>query len=149
VDGKALRFGEGGAGLSVIGAGGGLVHTGLTPYERRDAELVSAFEDALHALDYRKKDHPILVALSHTPPFGTEADLRHGSHTGSKGLRALLDAMEPALWVCGHIHEARSVSRSGRSLVVNPGSLREGFYAKVKAESRGEGRDFEAELLRL
>jgi uncharacterized protein len=74
-----------------------------------------------------------------------------GSHTGSKSLKAALDALCPPLWVCGHIHEARSVSRSGESLIVNPGSLRDGFYAIVELGKRKEDGPFgaSAELLSI
>ena len=146
VDGSSMTIIAGDEVLTVLGSGGALVHTGLTPYERREAELVGAFENAMKHLDYRKDQHPLVAMLSHHPPYDLEADLRHGSHTGSRGLRHLLDALKPQIWLCGHIHEARSISRSGSTVIVNPGPLREGYYAIIEARKGAAGYSVEADL---
>jgi hypothetical protein len=146
VDGKPKVFGAGEERIAVLGSGGGLLHTGLTPFERREQELSSAFERALGGLDALGQLRPALVALTHTPPWDTAADLRRTSHVGSRGLRHILDALSPALWVCGHIHEGRSAERVGETLLVNPGSLRDGFYATVNLDFR-KGRPMAVAVL--
>ncbi len=149
VDGRFKRFsGEPGT-LTVVGAGGGQFRAGLTPFERRDGELHAAIEDAMRSLDESSEPHPLLMAISHTPPHGTDADLRNGSHVGSKALRHMMDALAPQAWVCGHIHESRSVSRTGKTLVINPGPLREGYYAEGQIHAIREGFLVEAELRKL
>jgi Icc-related predicted phosphoesterase len=142
VDGSFRSFAIGGLSMpvTVIGAGGGNFHSGFTPDERSDVDLAGAFEAALKSLDPASGGRRVLLALSHTPPYGAEADLRRGVHVGSPGLRNMLDALKPLLWVCGHIHEARSVSRCEKTLVVNPGPLREGCFAW--AEIRESGGDW-------
>jgi Icc-related predicted phosphoesterase len=149
VDGKPKAFKLDGGLVTVIGAGGGLLRTGLTPYERKDAELSASFEAAFHEMPGPRPDHGHLIALSHNPPHGCDADLRHGVHVGSKGLRNILDALAPVLWVCGHIHESRSVSRVGPTLVVNPGSLREGNYAVGQMEEGSHDGKVHMELKNL
>lgn len=148
-DGRVRTFEVASCLMTVIGAGGGLFRTGLTPYERKEAELVGAFESALHEIDGPRPPSSLLIALSHHPPLDCGADLRHGSHVGSRGLRNILDSLKPVLWVCGHIHEGRSVSRVGETLVVNPGSLREGYYARGRLEPGNSAASLQVELRSL
>ncbi|HTX74282.1 MAG TPA: metallophosphoesterase [Rectinemataceae bacterium] len=126
-------------GALIAGSGGGLLHSGLTPYERRDEDLGASLA-AVIASQPRTGDHgrPLIV-LSHTPPHGTGADRRRGSSLGSRQLRKVLDSETPPLWVCGHIHESRSAALSGPTLVVNPGPLRDGCYALIELERKGQG----------
>lgn len=148
-DGRARTFEFASGRMTVIGAGGGLFRTGLTPYERKEAELVGAFESALHEIDGPRPPPELLIGLSHHPPLDCGADLRHGSHVGSRGLRNILDSLKPVLWICGHIHEGRSVSRVGDTLVVNPGSLREGYYARGRLEPGNSAASIQMELRSL
>ncbi len=46
------------------------------------------------------------VLVTHAPPFGV-ADLQHnGQHEGSQAIRAAIEARQPRLALCGHIHHA-------------------------------------------
>lgn len=141
VESRSLSLG----GLRVVGVGGGVLRTGLTPYERRDEELAAAARAALETEDGGKA----LLFISHTPPFGTGADLRHGSHVGSKALRAVLEEYRPLLWVAGHIHEGRSISTLGDTTVVNPGPLHDGFFARAEISFTGSAPRIRAELASL
>lgn len=143
IDGKRLELVLEGSSCSIFGSGGGNFRTGLTPYERKEAEF-----DALFASFPAPGPS---VVITHAPPYGTEADLRMGTHTGSRRLRGALDELCPPLWICGHIHEARSVSLCGASLLVNPGSLRDGFYALAELDGPGASGRFRAraELMSL
>jgi hypothetical protein len=74
----------------------------------------------------------------HPPPYDTEIDLapmideefnvviRQGeivyTHVGSKAVKEIIEEYQPLLGLHGHIHEARGVSRIGRTLCMNPGS---------------------------
>lgn len=127
--------------LNIAGCGGGLLHTGLTPYERRDGELEASLAPALSPL----AGNP-LILLTHTPPFGTFADLRHGKHLGSPAFQNLLYTHNPLVWICGHIHEGRSVSHEGETLVINPGPAAHGSYALLVFESQKSGMHAAAEL---
>lgn len=52
------------------------------------------------------------IFLSHGPPYGTALDrLYDGRPIGSRALRAYLERWQPALLLCGHIHESPRVSR--------------------------------------
>ncbi|MDA8425136.1 MAG: metallophosphoesterase family protein [Treponema sp.] len=145
-DGRLLDTG----GALVAGSGGGILHTGLTPYERRDEELGASLETALaNRPGGASKGRPLIV-LSHTPPRDSGADNRHGSALGSRRYKDILEKERPPLWACGHIHESRSSARRGATLVVNPGAFKEGFFATVELrESSGELWHADAELGRI
>jgi len=85
------------------------------------------------------------VVLSHTPPRGSAVDrTRSGKHVGSTAVRELIDQMQPALVVCGHIHEARGTDRIGETAVVNCGPAARGFYAVVDLDEEAKVRLLEA-----
>jgi Icc-related predicted phosphoesterase len=121
-------------GLLIAGSGGSVMRTGLTPYERHDGELASSLDLALSAVDGRAAAGSPLVVLTHNPPRCSGADNRHGRAVGSPALREILDSLEAPLWVCGHIHESRSIELVGKTLVVNPGALIDGHYALISLE---------------
>lgn len=135
--------------LQIIGAGGGIFHTGLTPYELRDEELGANLAAAAATLESSASEVRNLIVLTHTPPRNTLADLRLSRHLGSSEFEAFLFEREPLVWVCGHIHESRSVSREGRTLIVNPGPASHGSYAIIAIEEGPRGVHAAAELRAL
>ncbi len=143
-DGHLVRA----CGLLIAGSGGGTFRTGLTPYERHDDELEASLEAALNAAA-DDAAHAPLVILTHAPPHGTSADQRHGSHVGSRAYAAMLWEVQPLLWLCGHIHESRALSREGRTLLINPGSLREGYFALAEIKLENGTWTAQAELCSL
>jgi Icc-related predicted phosphoesterase len=75
------------------------------------------------------------VVLSHAPPRAERVDLTsQGRHVGSTALRTFIDRVQPALVVCGHIHEGRGTETLGRTLVVNCGAAATGSYALAHLE---------------
>lgn len=140
VDGRSRMMG----GFRVSGVGGGLYHHGMTPNEATEEELAAGMEAAIASSAGVAESSPS-IHLTHTPPNGTSLDRRKNRQVGSHSLRECLDRVKPLLWVSGHIHESRSVSRLGPSLLVNPGPLNEGCYALISID---DGRA-EAELRKL
>jgi uncharacterized protein len=128
VDGRLAELG----GALVAGSGGSPILTGLTPYERRDRDIANALLSCLAGSD-GAGGKPLIV-VTHAPPMGSGADLRKGAAVGSPALKEALASISPALWICGHIHESSCARLSGRSLVVNPGSVHDGRYALVRLE---------------
>ncbi len=78
-----------------------------------------------------------LVLLSHHPPKGVVDRAFFGVHAGLREIRSLVERLSPAAHLCGHIHEARGTGRLGRTLVVNPGPAKRGYYALVTVGSDG------------
>jgi hypothetical protein len=116
-------------GILVAGVGGGLRHNGTTPFERSEASFGKAFKKAFREFDGPFQPGIPLVGLTHTPPYGADADIRHHRHIGSKDIFEQLVDRGSLAWVCGHVHEARSVSELVSTLVVNPGPAAEGYHA--------------------
>ena len=110
-------------GVGFIGLGGSNITPFNTIWELTEDEIMKILEQ-----NYRPGD----VILSHVPPRDTKADRTHsGLHVGSKALREFIERNQPSLVVTGHIHEARSVDRVGKTVIVNPGPLFRGYYAVI------------------
>ncbi len=73
------------------------------------------------------------ILLSHTPPVGT-LDLDDGKHKGSQVVNDLIQKYKPKWVFCGHAHGARGKETISDSIIVNPGALKNGFYAWVDTE---------------
>jgi uncharacterized protein len=145
VEGRVLDFPFG----RLVGAGGGLKRAGITCFERTEKQLAEALSRQLAAAAEKALKPLPLVVLTHTPPYGTNADQRGDWHVGSKAFAALMIEYLPKVWICGHIHESRSISLEDGTLVVNPGPCGAGFYAvlEIGADAAGEFR-VRAELSR-
>lgn len=125
------------AGLTLAGSGGGSRFTGTTPNERTDEELTSDLaivtQSTPEAAQWQN-----LVVLTHNPPKDTNLDRTDsGAHVGSAGIRKFIEDCQPLLVVSGHIHESRGVDKIGRTRLVNPGALAEGFYAVAEISFSG------------
>jgi hypothetical protein len=59
------------------------------------------------------------ILVTHPPPWGVRDRVAGRWHAGSRGLRRLIEATNPAVLICGHIHEAAGIEWLGRTLVVN------------------------------
>jgi Icc-related predicted phosphoesterase len=73
------------------------------------------------------------VLLLHGPPhgYGDGVPQRDGHvrHTGSPGLLARIEAIQPRLCVYGHIHEGRGEWRLGRTVLANVTLVDDGYSA--------------------
>ncbi|ORC35174.1 hypothetical protein B4O97_10640 [Marispirochaeta aestuarii] len=127
------------AGVPVIGLGGSLPAPIPTPSTYSEEEAASELEGLPDGIEGRE-----WILLVHQPPADSEADrVAAGKHVGSTSVAEFIRNYRPSLVCTGHIHESCSVSSFGESLLVNPGSLKDGRYAvadfgdgKVSAELR-------------
>jgi hypothetical protein len=111
-----------------------------TMYELSEDEIAAALEAGRGQLPQRQRE----VILSHTPPRGTLLDrTRRGQHVGSVAVRQFVEQFQPALLLCGHIHEARGIDQLGATTIVNCGPAYDGQYAvaSVNADVAVELRD--------
>ena len=115
-------------GIGLVGLGGSNFTPFNTPSEFSEADLAG-----LLAKGYAQiagTEHVILV--SHTPPVQTKTDrIRSGAHVGSTAVRQLIEQKQPALCLTGHIHESKAVDRIGRTVILNPGMIKNGSYIEV------------------
>lgn len=124
---------------TLAGAGGGLRRAGITSFERTEAELNGALAPQFFAAEKNKVRRPLIV-VTHTPPYGTNADRRGESHVGSGDFAALMALHKPEAWICGHIHESRCVSLEDGTLVVNPGPCGSGCFAILEIDEKSPDR---------
>ena len=128
-------------GVPVAGFGGSLPAPIPTPSTYKEEEAAGILEN----LGDGFSGSP-WIFLVHQPPADSEADIiTSGKHVGSKSVADYIMRFRPSLVCTGHIHESFSVSTFGDSLVVNPGSLKEGRYATAEIA----GTRVSAELKRL
>ncbi len=131
VHGRTVEIG----GLRIGGIGGGLAGGPRSWIDLTEQEIREVI-GSLGKVD---------LLVSHTPPYGSEADAIGERHVGSVAVREYCLREEPLAVSCGHIHEARSVSALGRTLVVNAGPAKAGNAALLEIV----GREVRAELIRL
>ena len=119
-----------------IGIGGSPPTPFGMPFEMSENML---YETAVRALRDEKPKN--LIVVSHSPPYKTKLDrVFLGMHVGSKAIRRFIEEFQPILCLCGHIHESRGIDMIGRTLIVNPGPARDGYYALVTLKKEIEVR---------
>ena len=77
---------------------------------KTEEELYDRFEQAQIGTD---------ILITHGPPLGVLDNNKHGESCGSSALLKRIREIEPKLFVCGHIHESRGVSKIGTTKCVN------------------------------
>ena len=109
----------------VGGAAGGLAW----PFCLTEAEIAVVIAAGREELG----DAPLAILVAHQPPLNTLIDLTcGGGHAGSAAVRSLIERHEPALCVCGHVHEAHGVDFVARTTCVNVGALKDGRYCMIE-----------------
>ena len=110
-----------------------------TPWHTQREEDEDELEKRYEALFSQTKDAHSCVVNFHVPPYNSgldEApelteDLRpkHAGNAlipvGSKAGRKMMEKYQPLLGLFGHIHESKGVTRIGKTVCINPGSMYE------------------------
>lgn len=127
---KAARFKD----LEIIGVGGGLIGPFKTPFEYTEDDFRKILNEISREIH---SDRTVLV--THNPPYNTSADkLTWGEHIGSVSIRQFIKEEQPLVNICGHIHEARGIDRIGRTVIVNTGPLKQGYYAQINIAEKNK-----------
>ena len=115
-------------GIGLVGLGGSNFTPFNTPSEFSEADLAVLLTRGYAQI--AGTEHVILV--SHTPPVQTRTDrISSGAHVGSTAVRQFIEQQQPALCLTGHIHESKAVDRIGRTVILNPGMIKNGSYIEV------------------
>jgi hypothetical protein len=105
-----------------------------TPSEAGE-ERITAWLEAAHVV---VAHCPRLVMVCHTPPRGTAVDVvGTDTHVGSQAVRDFIKRVQPDVCLTGHIHESRAVDAIGRTVIINPGPLAAGGYARLERGPEG------------
>jgi len=127
IHGKVASF----HGYAFIGVGGSTPTPFRTIFELSEEHIANL----LNSLWPKAAKQGPVIVISHAPPYGTSCDLAHGRvHAGSKSLRKFIEEKIPLLCICGHIHESRAIDRIAATTIVNPGPVKQGFYALIYIE---------------
>ncbi|ABP49883.1 metallophosphoesterase family protein [Pyrobaculum arsenaticum] len=107
----------------VGGAGGSLP----TPFD----DLFRVTEEELERLLSSLSPTPHILVV-HNPPRGHLDRVGGVKPVGSLAVKRYIEERQPVLSVHGHIHEDRGIDIVGDTVVVNPGPLKEGYYAEAE-----------------
>jgi len=103
------------AGVTFFGVGGEIPMRTQTPWNVAESETAAA-----RMLGRCPSRDTVLV--THTPPFGHADAQQDGAHHGSTAIRDAIRAKQPALHLCGHVHNGWGLSaRIGETRVINLG----------------------------
>jgi Icc-related predicted phosphoesterase len=120
-----------GAGVGVCGVSGSPISAVNAPYELEEDEILLRLERGFAEI----RSCGVHIICPHTPPIDSACDrMFSGAHIGSRAVRSFVEARQPELVLCGHVHEARGFDEIGKTRIVNPGSARDGHYAVVEIE---------------
>ena len=138
--GDAILFGYGGSNPTPFD----------TPGETDDDHIYSSVYDLLANYDYVYNNQvpKVRILATHAPPFNTEADrVSNGEHVGSQGILKSIHEFEPEINLCGHIHEAKSLSKIGFTTdVANPGMLKDNGAVLVDIK---DGSNYDISIISL
>ena len=73
--------------------------------------------------------------------------MENGEHVGSQGIQKSIHEFQPQINVCGHIHEAKSISKIGKTTdVANPGMLKDNGAVLIDI---ADGENYELSIISL
>lgn len=120
-------------GLSFVGLGASLKTPFKgTPFEVSESYLKQKLEAGISNLH----DDLPKILVSHQPPINTTADaVNEDLHVGSTSVREFIEQQQPMLCFTGHIHEGRGIDAIGKTRIINPGPVYQGYYAYAEIDS--------------
>lgn len=121
-------------GIGIFGVGWSTPTPCSTPSETDEAHIAAWLAKAHAAVAGCRR----LLLVTHTPPVETATDrIDSGAHVGSRAVRDCIERVQPDVCLTGHIHEARAVDTIGRTVIINPGALSAGGYARIIFDPAG------------
>jgi Icc-related predicted phosphoesterase len=121
--------------IGICGFGGSNPTPFNTPLEFEEVEIYDQASKLIKGISQEK----ISLLVTHTPPYNTKTDLLpSGMHAGSISIRKIIEEYQPSLNVCGHIHESRGVDTIGKTKIVNPGEISEGYGCLIHIHDKEE-----------
>lgn len=120
-----------------------------TPGEIQDNKIYGDIHELFEEYNSIANDAvpKVKILLTHAPPYNTKADLiPDGEHVGSHGVLQDIEEFQPEINICGHIHEAKSLDKVGKTIIANPGMLKDNGAVLVTVE---DGANFTVDLIDL
>lgn len=138
--GDAILFGYGGSNETPFN----------TPGEIQDNKIYGDVYELLANYDYVYNENvpKVRILVTHAPPYNTKADtIESGDHVGSQGILKSIHEFEPEINLCGHVHEAKSLSKIGITTdVANPGMLKDNGAVLIDVK---DGSNYDISIISL
>jgi uncharacterized protein len=132
--------------MGICGFGGSNRTPFNTPLEFDEIEIYEGIKRIIEEI----KDQEVRILVTHSPPFGTKADLLpSGEHAGSKAIQNIIEEYQPDLNICGHIHEAKVIDKIGKTFIVNTGELANGYGCIVDIDEEDANLNIKPQIVRL
>lgn len=133
--------------VTLIGFGGSNPTPFDTPGEMDDEEIYSQVHELLANYD-DSEESKVRILATHAPPLDTGADrIENGEHVGSLAIQKSIQEFGPEISLCGHIHEARSLTKVGETTdVANPGMLKDNGAVLIDIK---DGSNYDISIIAL
>ncbi len=120
--------------IGIFGVGGSNATPFNTPTEFSEDELSQTIYKGYKMV----KKAPVKILVSHTPPKDTKTDrISSGVNVGSSAVREFIEKEQPDFCLTGHIHESRAEDRIGKTLILNPGMLKDPGWIEITRQKNG------------
>ena len=121
--------------IGICGFGGSNPTPFNTPLEFEEVEIYSEAKKVMEKIS----DNKITIFVTHAPPINTKTDiLPSGGHVGSSAIRKIIEEFQPSINVCGHIHESKAKDEIGKTQVINPGMISQGYACSIDIDDTDE-----------
>jgi len=121
IHGRSVTYDD----VTFLGVGASPPTPFSTPFEMTENKIMETLNRASSNLPVSQW----VVLVSHTPPRNTQLDKTSvGLHAGSLSVRKYIEEKQPSIVFCGHIHESKGREKIGKTVIVNPGPARHGYY---------------------
>jgi Icc-related predicted phosphoesterase len=132
--------------IGICGFGGSNPTPFDTPLEFEEVQIYDEASKVLKGVEKEK----ITLFITHAPPYGTKTDLLpSGQHAGSTSIRKIIEEFQPSLCICGHIHESRGTDEIGKTKIINPGEISQGYGCIIDIDDNEEDSTLKAEIIKL
>jgi Icc-related predicted phosphoesterase len=102
-----------------------------TLFEPEEEETYDAITKAWKQIENVEKK----VLFTHNPAKNTHLDrIASGAHVGSQAIRSIIEEKKPDVAISAHIHEARGMDVIGKTKMIYPGVVGEGWVGVVDIE---------------
>lgn len=131
--------------IIITGFGGSNPTPFDTPTEYTDEELYTQLDTLIKQTQVEKEN--IHILLTHAPPLNTKADeIPDGAHVGSEAVRKIIEKYQPDINLCGHIHEAKSIDKIGKTTILNPGEMANSHASIIEID---ENNNITCEIIKI
>lgn len=114
---------------------------GIFKEKEREKFIKKNNKEIIQLMGYSRKNIDILLA--HYPPYGFFDKVKYkgenpmkNKHVGFRGYTKFIRKNQPALFICGHMHEYQGKAKLGKTTIVSIGPASEGKAAIIELDEK-------------